>query len=170
MTDRPDETPADSDDDVAYVEAVDAAGRIEVTDDGLEETDRLAALRLEAAVRMTGQEPDPALIARTVALLRGHADPLPEACMNGTCGCPPQPDGYDQHVVLGEQPRWTNPAALLPDEQRPAEFVTVEGDFIGVTPVIRIHVQGDPVVTFTVEDALAVADTIPGIVRDLTDD
>lgn len=26
------------------------------------------------------------------------AEPLPPACMNGTCACPPQPDGADQHL------------------------------------------------------------------------
>lgn len=27
---------------------------------------------------------------------------MPDACMNGVCACPPQPDGFDQHLTALE--------------------------------------------------------------------
>ncbi len=58
----------------------------------------------------------------------------------------------------------------MTDPEKPAARpVTVEGDFLrGGEVVIRIFVQGEPMVTLTVEDALGVAMTIPGIVEDMT--
>lgn len=56
-------------------------------------------------------------------------EPLPPACMNGTCACPSAPDGADQHVEVARDAFLTDPPCTRKGCGRPRSEHELDGTF-----------------------------------------